>query len=68
MLVLLAAGLARAADPLATAAVAYREVDEVYTAEGKVEAVRQATAIPERAQPRLTQIKALPAQVVTLMY
>jgi len=32
MLVLLAAGLARAADPLATAAVGYREVEEVYMA------------------------------------
>jgi len=43
MLVLLAAGLARAADPLATAAAGYREVDEVYMAEGMVEAVRQST-------------------------
>lgn len=43
VLVLLAAGLARAADPLATATAGYRDVDEVYTAEGKVEAVRQAT-------------------------
>lgn len=43
MLVLLAAGLGRAADPLATAAAGYREVDEVYMAEGMVEAVRQST-------------------------
>lgn len=34
---------ARAADPLATAAVDYRDVDEVYTADAMLEAVRQST-------------------------
>jgi len=43
MLVLLAVGLGRAADPLATVAAGYREMDEVYMAEGMVEAVRQST-------------------------
>jgi len=43
LLLFLAAGWARAAAPLATTAVEYREVDEVYTAEGVVEAVRQST-------------------------
>ncbi len=43
ILVLIAAGLVRAADPLATTVVSYRDVDETYTAEGKVEAVKQAT-------------------------
>lgn len=43
VIALLAAGPVRAAEPLATVAVAYREVGDIYMAEGMVEAVRQST-------------------------
>ncbi len=39
----LVTGWACAADPIATAAVEYRDLDQVYAAEGIVEAVRQST-------------------------
>jgi RND family efflux transporter MFP subunit len=56
IIVLLAAGLARAADPLATVAAGYREVDEIYTAEGMVEAVRQST-VSAQISGRIVEVK-----------
>ena len=56
LLLLLAAGWARAADSLEAAAVEYREVGEVYTAEGMVEAVRQAT-VSAQISGRIVEVR-----------
>ena len=56
LLLFLAAGWAHAADPLAVAAVEYRDVDEVYAAEGVVEAVRQAT-VSAQISGRIVEVR-----------
>jgi RND family efflux transporter MFP subunit len=43
LFLMLAVPYARAADSLATASVEYREVDEIFTVDGSVEAVKQST-------------------------
>ncbi|MBI4194964.1 MAG: efflux RND transporter periplasmic adaptor subunit [Betaproteobacteria bacterium] len=43
ILLLLSVSWARAAEPLATAAAEYRDVGEIYTADGTLEAVKQST-------------------------
>jgi RND family efflux transporter MFP subunit len=53
---LLAAGRALAAEPLATVAVEYREVEEAYIADGTVEAVRQST-VAAQISGRVVDIK-----------
>ncbi|MDH5535584.1 MAG: efflux RND transporter periplasmic adaptor subunit [Betaproteobacteria bacterium] len=47
---------AHAAQPLATAAVEYREVDEVYTVDGTVEAVKQST-VAAQISGRVVEIR-----------
>lgn len=47
---------ARAADPLATAVAEYRALDEVYTADGTVEAVRQST-VAAQISGRIVEIR-----------
>jgi len=47
----LAAGIARAAEPLAVTQAQYREVAQTYSVEGIVEAVRQSTVSAQISGP-----------------
>lgn len=55
-LALTAASVAYAADPLATAPVEYREVDELFSVDGSVEAVKQST-VAAQISGRVVEVK-----------
>ena len=56
ILLLLFIPWAQAAEPLATAAAEYRQVDEVYTADGTVEAVKQST-VAAQISGRIVEVR-----------
>ena len=56
VLLFAALGWAHAATPLATTVVEYREVDEIYTAEGIVEAVKQST-VSAQISGRIVEVR-----------
>lgn len=56
ILLLFSAAWVRAAEPLATAPAEYREVDEIYTADGTVEAVKQST-VAAQISGRIVEVR-----------